>query len=46
MASSALLTPKNRRRRIPHLMKPIPNAYRRYRESVKGFGVKALIGGV
>jgi len=31
VASSALLTPKNRRRRIPHQMKPIPNAYKRYR---------------
>jgi len=33
MASSALLTPKNRRRRIAHQIKPIPNTYyRRYRE--------------
>ncbi len=31
VASSALLTPKNRRRRIPHQMKPVPNAYKRYR---------------
>ncbi len=25
------LTPKNRRRRIPHQMKPIPSAYQRYK---------------
>jgi len=31
VASSALLTPKNRRWRIPHQMKPIPSAYQRYK---------------
>jgi len=31
VASSALLTPKNRRRRIPHQMKPVLSAYQRYK---------------
>ena len=31
MASTIPLTPKNRRRRIPHQMKPIPSAYQRYK---------------
>jgi len=31
VASTALLTTKKRRRRIPYQMKPIPNAYKRYR---------------
>ncbi len=31
MAPTTLLTPKNRRRRIPHQMKPIPSAYQRYK---------------
>ncbi len=31
MASSALLTPKNRRRRIAYQMKPILSAYQRYK---------------
>ncbi len=31
MALTTLLTPKNRGRRIPHQMKPIPSAYQRYK---------------
>ncbi len=31
VASTIPLNPKNRRRRIPHQMKPIPSAYQRYK---------------